>query len=111
MGVILDTELKKNVLEVNRKSWLIWLMLEWNNSVINMVSAYAPQMGCKAEEKERFWNKMDDTTQEIPNRETVWIGGDLNGHVGDRNEGIEQIMRKYGIGEKNEACKSIINFA
>ena len=101
VGVIIDPELKKNVLEVNRKSErLVWLKLKWKKSVINVVSAYVPQMGCKAKEKERFWNMMDNTTQEIPNMETVWIGGDLNGHVGDNNEGVEEIMGKYGIGDK-----------
>ena len=93
VGIILDPELKKNALEVNRKSErLVWLKLGWNKSVINVVSAYAPQMGCKAEEKERFWNMMDNTMKEIPNMETVWIGEYLNGHVEDSNEGVEEIM-------------------
>ena len=54
---------------------------------------------------------MDNTTQEIQNMETVWIWRDLNGHVGDSNGGAEEITGKYGIGDKNEAVESIINFA
>ena len=43
--------------------------------------------------------------------ETVWIGEDLNGHVGDSNKGMEEIMGKYGIGDKKGAGESTVNFA
>ena len=62
-------------------------------------------------EKEQFWNKLESILGEIPKEEAVWIGGDLNGHVGIENEGFEEIMRKYGAGSKNEAGERVKDFA
>ena len=48
---------------------------------------------------------------EIPEEEAVWIGGDLNGHIGIDNEGFEEIMGKHGVGSKNEAGERVKDFA
>ena len=37
--------------------------------------------------------------------------GDLNGHVGEENDGYEEIMGKHGVGSKNEADKRVKDFA
>jgi len=112
VGIVLNEDLKKNVLAVNRESdRIIWMKIEISKQITNIVSVYAPQAGCDEEEKEEFWNHMYDLLIKVPVEEPLWIAGDLNGHVGEGNTGAEENMGKFGIGNKNEAGDKICNFA
>jgi len=44
---------------------------------MNVVSGYAPQVGCELEEKEKFWNELDWVVESIPRGEKVVIGADF----------------------------------
>ena len=46
-------------------------------------------MGCIREEKEAFWLDLDETVEKIPKNERIVVGADLNGHVGEGNNGDE----------------------
>ena len=72
------------------------------------MSAYAPQVGCDEEEEEAFWEEM---TRVMPGEEKTWIGGDLNGHVGEGNKGIEECMGNCGMGIRNDEGERMISFA
>ena len=37
--------------------------------MLNVISVYAPQVGCKREEKEAFWLDLDETVEKIPKNE------------------------------------------
>ncbi|KAK3572565.1 hypothetical protein QTP86_000431 [Hemibagrus guttatus] len=56
VGEVLKEEFVRNVLEVKRVSDRVMsLKLEIEGVMLNVVSGYAPQVGCELEEKERFW--------------------------------------------------------
>ncbi|KAK3507887.1 hypothetical protein QTP70_002436 [Hemibagrus guttatus] len=60
VGVVLKEEFVRNVLEVKRVSDRVMsLKLEIEGVMLNVVSGYAPQVGCELEEKERFWSELD----------------------------------------------------
>ena len=109
VGVILEKELKENVIGVKRVSDRVMsLRLLIVNEVCKIVSAYAPQIGCGEEEKEAFWEEM---TQVMQGGEMIWIGGGINGHIGEGNEGNEECVGNCGIRIRNEEGERIINFA
>ena len=56
-------------------------------NIINIVSAYAPQVGLDEHTKVQFWEQMDELIQEIPLGEKIYISGDFNGHVGEDRVG------------------------
>ncbi|KAK3513022.1 hypothetical protein QTP70_000183 [Hemibagrus guttatus] len=57
VGVVLKEEFVRNVLEVKRVSDRVMsLKLEIEGVMLNVVSGYAPQVGCELEEKKRFWS-------------------------------------------------------
>ncbi|KAK3543997.1 hypothetical protein QTP70_032756, partial [Hemibagrus guttatus] len=61
VGVVLKEEFVRNVLEVKRVSDRVMsLKLEIEGVMLNVVSGYAPQVGCELEEKERFWSELDE---------------------------------------------------
>ncbi|KAK3525864.1 hypothetical protein QTP70_010936 [Hemibagrus guttatus] len=97
-GVVLKEEFVRNVLEVKRVSDRVMsLKLEIGRVMLNVVSGYAPQVGCELEEKERFWSELDEVMESIPAGERVVIGADFNGHVGEGNRGDEEVMGKFGV--------------
>ncbi|KAK3526577.1 hypothetical protein QTP70_030714, partial [Hemibagrus guttatus] len=112
VGVVLKEEYVRNVLEVKRVSDRVMsLKLEIEGVMLNVVSGYAPQVGCELEEKERFWSELDEVMESIPTGERVVIGADFNGHVGEGNTGDEEVMGKFGVKEKNLEGQMVVDFA
>ncbi|KAK3541918.1 hypothetical protein QTP86_008096 [Hemibagrus guttatus] len=112
VGVVLKEEFVRNVLEVKRVSDRVMsLKVEIEGVMLNVVSGYAPQVGCELEEKERFWSELDEVMESIPTGERVVIGADFNGHVGEGNTGDEEVMGKFGVKERNLEGQMVVDFA
>ncbi|KAK3570516.1 hypothetical protein QTP86_020094 [Hemibagrus guttatus] len=112
VGVVLKEEFVRNVLEVKRVSDRVMsLKLEIEGVMLNVVSGYAPQVGCGLEEKERFWSELYEVIESIPTGERVVIGADFNGHVGEGNTGDEEVMGKFGVKERNFEGQMVVDFA
>ncbi|KAK3512376.1 hypothetical protein QTP70_007443 [Hemibagrus guttatus] len=112
VGVVLKEEFVRNVLEVKRVSDRVMsLKLEIEGVMLNVVSGYAPQIGCELEEKERFWSELDEVMESIPTGERVVIGADFNGHIGEGNTGDEEVMGKFGVKERNLEGQMVVDFA
>ncbi|KAK2920732.1 hypothetical protein Q8A73_000217 [Channa argus] len=112
VGVILKEDFVRNILEVKRVSdRLMSLKLEVEGVMFNVVSGYAPQVGCELEEKEKFWSELDEVMQSIPRGERVVIGADFNGHVGEGNRGDETVMGRFGVQDRNKEGQMVVDFA
>ncbi|KAK3524491.1 hypothetical protein QTP70_029270 [Hemibagrus guttatus] len=112
VGVVLKAEFVRNVLEVKRVSDRVMsLKLEIEGVMLNVVSGYAPQVGCELEEKKRFWSELDEVMESIPTGERVVIGADFNGHVGEGNTSDEEVMGKFGVKERNLEGQMVVDFA
>ncbi|KAK3548393.1 hypothetical protein QTP70_012635 [Hemibagrus guttatus] len=112
VGVVLKEEFVRNVLEVKRVSDRVMsLKLKIEAVMLNVVSGYAPQVGCELEEKERFWSELDEVMESIPTGERVVIGADFNGHIGEGNRGDEEVMGKFGVKKRNLEGQMAVDFA
>ena len=80
-------------------------------NIVNIISAYAPQVGLDDLTKEQFWEQLDDVVQGIPVGERLFIGGDFNGHVGGHKQGYEKVHGGFGFGDLNEGGRRILDFA
>ncbi|KAK2918392.1 hypothetical protein Q8A73_002763 [Channa argus] len=90
---------------------LISLKLEIEDVMFNVVSGYAPQVGCELEEKEKFWSELNEVMQSISRGERVVIGADFNGHVGEGNRGDENVMGRFGLQDRNTEGQMVVDFA
>ena len=81
------------------------------DDTINIISAYAPQIGEELFIKEQFWDELEKMIKRIPNTEKIFIGGDLNGHVGKDAGQYTQVHGGFGFGTMNNEGHSIIVFS
>ncbi|KAJ7942848.1 Retrovirus-related Pol polyprotein LINE-1 [Quillaja saponaria] len=110
--IIVDGNLKDEVVEIKWKSdRIILVKLMIDEEAFNIISAYAPQIGLEESTKKAFWEDLEEIVQGVPLGEKLFIGADLNGHVGSANEGFESVHGGYGYGVKNKGGKSILDFA
>ena len=85
------------------------IKLRLDDIKLNVISAYAPQVGCLDGEKDWFWDEVDQVLYLILQEEKVILAGDLNGHVGQSREGIKRWHGGWGIGEKNNEGQRILD--
>ncbi len=112
VGIILDREWREDLVQVERRSDRIMsVKIAVGKFNLYIICAYAPQVGCTAEEKDEFWQQLEMEQQAISQEERVIIGGDLNGHLGRERRTLLRVHGGWGIGELNEEGERIMDFA
>ncbi|CAG5046301.1 unnamed protein product [Parnassius apollo] len=102
----------ENILEVNRiNDRLMSIKVLVEGEVLNIVAAYAPQVGCSQAEKDNFWTSLEYILQLISPKETTLLGGDLNGHIEEANSAFKRVHGGYAYGTLNDAGKVILSTA
>ncbi|XP_063634931.1 craniofacial development protein 2-like [Cydia splendana] len=113
VGIVVDKNFQERIVEVNRISdrlMSIKFALD-GQPCMNVISAYAPQVGRPSDEKQTFWDDMYDLLQSIPRDESIYIGADLNGHVGSTTNSYHRIHGNQGYGTLNPEGEAILQFA
>ncbi|XP_070032254.1 uncharacterized protein [Nicotiana tomentosiformis] len=78
---------------------------------VNVISAYAPQVGLDQEVKKQFWEDLDEVVRSIPHTEKLFIGRDLNGHIGASARGNNDVHRGFGFGDRNQGGSALLEFS
>ncbi|VDO53334.1 unnamed protein product [Schistosoma margrebowiei] len=69
---------------------------------INIIQCYAPTNDSNDDIKDQFYERLQSITEKCLRKELTILMGDLNVKVGIDNTGYEDIMGRYGLGERNE---------
>ncbi|XP_028797614.1 craniofacial development protein 2-like [Neltuma alba] len=102
VGIIIDRTWKKHVVEIKRfEDRIISLSLIVGKDNINIISVYAPQVRVEVHLKGKFWKDLKGLVQSIPLAGNIFIGGDLNGHVGKKVGQFAGAYNGLGFGELN----------
>ncbi|XP_019259361.1 PREDICTED: uncharacterized protein LOC109237502 [Nicotiana attenuata] len=102
VGILVDMDLRELVLEVRwLNNRLMAIKLVVGGSTLNVISAYAPQVGLDEEIKRRFWEEFYGLVHGIPLIENLFIGGDFNGHIGAISGGYDGLHGSFGFGVRN----------
>ena len=70
-----------------------------------------PQVGHDESAKRLFWEDLDRLVRAVPSSEKLFIGGDLNGHVGTSSAGFEAVHGGFRYGSRNQEGKEVLDFA
>ncbi|XP_071674312.1 uncharacterized protein [Lolium perenne] len=112
VGILVNKSLSDGVVDVKRQGdRMILVKLVVGDLVLNVISAYAPQVGHNESTKREFWEGLEDLVRRVPIGEKLFIGGDLNGHVGTSNTGFEMVHRGFGYGIRNQEGEDVLSFA
>lgn len=111
VGIVVSKELKDKVVDIKRNGDRIMSIKLCLDEKVNIVCAYAPQVGCDLEEKDEFWRNLQEQISVISQEERVMIGADLNGHIGKERGVLERVHGGWGIGERNDEGEKVIDFA
>ena len=75
VGVFIAERWIDSVVRVNER--IMYVKLVIGKQIVNNVSAYAPQVGLSAEEKDDFWDSFIIVLSGIPKQESIAIGNDM----------------------------------
>jgi len=102
VGIMVEKVWKESVVDVKRiRDRILALKLLMAQETINIISAYAPQVGSKALEKEKLWQDLEGLVQGIL-QQKIFLGGDLNGHVHSQKRHFTGAHGGFGFGDLNE---------
>ncbi|XP_049796078.1 uncharacterized protein LOC126212707 [Schistocerca nitens] len=112
VAIVVDQDFRNNVTSVHRVSErLMSIKIDSTAITAHVVSCYAPQTGCTEDEKDKFWNSPDVLLREVPQDESIIVGGNLNGHFRAHKEGYMRCHGGHGLGVwKDDGCW-ILDFA
>jgi hypothetical protein len=111
VGNVLDKSLKDGVVGIKRQGDMIILVkLLVRDLIFNVISAYAPQIGLNESIKRQFWEQLDALVSSVPISEKLFIGEDLNGHIGSTRVGFDGVHEGFGYGSRNQEGEGILNF-
>ena len=103
VGILIDKSLNDGVVDVRRRGdRIILVKLVVGDLSLNVINAYAPQVGCSESTKRQFWEDLDSMVSTVPISDKLFLGGDLNGHVGATNVGFECVHGSFGYGRRNQ---------
>jgi hypothetical protein len=112
VGIVLDKSLKDEVVDIKRQGdRIILVKLLVGDLIFNVISAYVPQIGLNESVKMQFWKELDALVSSVPISEKLFIGGDLNGHVGSSRVGSNGVHGDFGYGSRNQEGDGILYFA
>ena len=97
-----------NVVRVNER--IMYVKLVIGKQIVNIVSAYAPQVGLSAEEKDDFWDSFIIVLSGIPKQEIIFIGSDMNGHIGRDADEYGGVHGGMGFSTRNAEGETILEF-
>ena len=58
-------------------------------------------MGLSEDIKKVFGEELEEVLQSIPRHEILFLGGDFNGHIGEKADGYVRTLGGFGFGERN----------
>ncbi len=81
---------------------ILTLRLSTSSGPVNILSVYAPSLYSTPEEKDQFYEALDQVISSIPNTEGLYILGDFNARVGADHEAWPSCLGTHGRGKINE---------
>jgi hypothetical protein len=88
--IVLDKSIKNGVVDIKHQGdKIILVKLLVGDLVFNVISAYAPQICLNESVKIQFMEELDALVSSVYISDKLFIGGDINGHVGSTRVGFD----------------------
>jgi hypothetical protein len=100
VAILVMQQFQTTIMDFNTvNDHIICLKFKAKPQNMNIIQIYALTTSSTEEEIQEFYNKLEITIQDIPNKE-ITICADFNAKIGntEQDEHIRNIVGKYGIG-------------
>ncbi|GFS11523.1 3-hydroxybutyrate dehydrogenase type 2 [Elysia marginata] len=77
---------------------------------MNIVQIYAPTNEAQDEEKNAFYDLLQEVMDKLPEKDINILMGDANAKIGRDDTGYDRIMGSHGLGEMNDNGERFANF-
>ena len=102
VGIIMDREAKKSLLGWEPVNSRIIKARFFSGFVkTTIVQCYAPTEQASEEDKDLFYEVLQEQIDKTPRHDILILMGDFNAKVGSDNAGYESCMGKEGVGDRN----------
>ena len=98
----------KSVKLINERIMRITLQLKRGR--LHILQVYAPQQGLTNQDKDKFYEELQDEVELLPDNENVIIMGDLNGRVGCERTNVENVVGPFGETTRNYDGERLIDW-
>ncbi|ESO07772.1 hypothetical protein HELRODRAFT_170324 [Helobdella robusta] len=103
-GMILGEKAKKTLIEYNPvNDRLMFSRFKGYPRDIIVIVAYAPTLNHSDYEVVTFYEQLEQTLKALPKKDVKIIVGEWNAKIGSNNIGFEEVMGKYGVGDRGES--------
>jgi len=69
---------------------------------LTIALCYAPTNAANIEEKDAFYELLEETLHHVKESDNVVLLSDLNAKIDDDNMGLKNVMGRHGLGTRNE---------
>ena len=111
VAVAISNKMKSNLLShkcINERL----MSARFQSAYINLsiIVCYTPTNDAEMEEKNSFYDQLQDEINATPKHDLIMVIGDLNAKVGSDNLAWKMTMGKHGVGNKNENGVRLLEF-
>lgn len=112
VGFIIKSTIKQHVINyITISDRVIAIDLEIEKSKFRLIQAYAPTTKSSEEESDKFYEDLSCALRgDNNNIKNIYILGDFNSQIGQRNVFEDHIMGPYCYGKRNERGEKLILF-
>lgn len=87
---------------------ILAICLSTSSDPANIISVYAPTLCSNSEEKDQFYEALDETISRISSTEGLYLLGDINARVGADNESWPTCLGFHGRVKINENSQRLL---
>ena len=111
VGIILTKEMAKSVIAWEPASErIIMVRIETRYTKVTLIQVYAPTNAAEDQEKDEFYELLQDVLDATPEHDMKIIMGDFNAQIGRDNTGWEETLGKEAIGVRNENGERLLSY-
>ena len=90
---------------------IITAQFQTQHSKVTIIQAYAPTEVATSEDKDTFYDKLQETYDNIPNYHVKLLLGDFNAQVDGDRQGYQSVLGPYGASpSRNENGERLVSF-
>ena len=109
VAIMVNKRVRNAVLGCNLKNdRMISVHFQGKPFTIVVIQVYAPTSNAEEAEVERFYEDLQDLSEQTPKKDVLFITGDWNAKVGSQE--TPGVTGKFGLGMRNEAGQRLIEF-